>query len=160
MSASSPSPLFEDATTTSASARKVPATSSETSSSTRADVSASTVSALVMTTIPCFMSRRRQMSKCSRVWGMTPSSAATTKITASIPLAPANMFLMNLSCPGTSTKPMRTPSRASSTKPRSMVIPRRFSSGNRSVSTPVRARTSEVLPWSMCPAVPTIKSID
>src|SRR5690348_4244390 len=35
-------------------------------------------------------------------------------------------------------------------------MPRRFSSGSRSVSTPVRARTSDVLPWSMWPAVPRI----
>src|SRR5947199_6988935 len=35
-----------------------------------------------------------------------------------------------------------------------MVMPRRFSSSRRSVSMPVRARTSAVLPWSMCPAVP------
>src|SRR5437763_618895 len=37
-----------------------------------------------------------------------------------------------------------------------MVMPRAFSSFSRSVSTPVSARTSEVLPWSMWPAVPTI----
>src|SRR5690606_28263836 len=37
-----------------------------------------------------------------------------------------------------------------------MVMPRAFSSARRSVSTPVRARTSAVLPWSICPAVPTI----
>src|SRR5262245_52855345 len=37
-----------------------------------------------------------------------------------------------------------------------MVMPRAFSSGRRSVSTPVSARTSVVLPWSICPAVPTI----
>ena len=35
---------------------------------------------------------------------------------------------------------------ASGAKPRSIVMPRRFSSGSRSVSTPVRARTSAVLP--------------
>ena len=35
-------------------------------------------------------------------------------------------------------------------------MPRAFSSGSRSVSTPVSARTSAVLPWSMWPAVPTI----
>jgi L-seryl-tRNA(Ser) seleniumtransferase len=34
-------------------------------------------------------------------------------------------------------------------------IPRRCSSGSRSVSTPVSARMSAVLPWSMWPAVPT-----
>ena len=33
--------------------------------------------------------------------------------------------------------------------------PRRRSSGSRSASMPVRARRSVVLPWSMCPAVPT-----
>ena len=33
--------------------------------------------------------------------------------------------------------------------------PRDFSSFRRSVSTPVKARTNVVLPWSMCPAVPT-----
>src|SRR4029077_8395719 len=33
---------------------------------------------------------------------------------------------------------------------------RRRSSGSRSVSLPVNARTSHVLPWSMCPAVPTV----
>ena len=33
-----------------------------------------------------------------------------------------------------------------------MVRPRAFSSASRSVSTPVRARTNEVLPWSTWPA--------
>src|SRR6266540_530793 len=36
-------------------------------------------------------------------------------------------------------------------------MPRRFSSGRRSASIPVRALTRAVLPWSMCPAVPTRK---
>ena len=45
--------------------------------------------------------------------------------------------------------------RSSGAKPRSMVIPRAFSSARRSVSTPVSAFTRVVLPWSMCPAVPT-----
>ena len=40
----------------------------------------------------------------------------------------------------------------------SMVMPRAFSSGRRSQSMPVRALTSDVLPWSMCPAVPRIRS--
>src|SRR5437899_9391052 len=38
-----------------------------------------------------------------------------------------------------------------------MVIPRRFSSGRRSVSMPVSALTSAVFPWSMWPAVPTTR---
>src|SRR6266513_546251 len=38
-------------------------------------------------------------------------------------------------------------------------MPRACSSGRRSVSLPVSARTSHVLPWSMCPAVPTVSGI-
>src|SRR5438034_2443113 len=38
-------------------------------------------------------------------------------------------------------------------------MPRRCSSGSRSVSLPVSARTSQVLPWSMCPAVPTVSAM-
>ena len=97
------------------------------------------------------------ISRCSRVCGMTPSSAATTSSTRSKPLAPATMLCTKRSCPGTSTMPTRpTPSRSRCAKPRSMVMPRRFSSGSRSVSMPVRRRMSAVLPWSMCPAVPII----
>src|SRR5437867_4005137 len=35
-------------------------------------------------------------------------------------------------------------------------MPRRCSSGNRSVSRPVRARIRAVLPWSIWPAVPSV----
>src|SRR5260370_18530850 len=41
-------------------------------------------------------------------------------------------------------------------KPRSMVMPRRFSSSRRSGCVPVKASTSEDLRWSMWPAVPTM----
>src|SRR5207245_2595235 len=44
-------------------------------------------------------------------------------------------------------------------KPRSIVIPRRFSSASRSGSMPVSAVMSVDLPWSMWPAVPTTKLI-
>ena len=37
-------------------------------------------------------------------------------------------------------------------------MPRAFSCGRRSVSTPVSARTSAVLPWSMWPAVPSVRA--
>src|SRR3990172_8462483 len=50
---------------------------------------------------------------------------------------------------------MMTTSSPMKAKPRSIVIPRSFSSFRRSVSIPVRALTRAVLPWSMCPAVPT-----
>src|ERR671923_95180 len=38
-------------------------------------------------------------------------------------------------------------------------MPRACSSGSRSVSLPVKARTSHVLPWSMWPAVPTVSGV-
>ncbi len=49
------------------------------------------------------------MARCSRVWGMMPSSAAITSITMSMPPTPASMFLMSPSWPGTSTMPSRLP---------------------------------------------------
>ena len=45
------------------------------------------------------------MARCSRVWGMMPSSAAITSITISMPPTPASMFLIRPSWPGTSTMP-------------------------------------------------------
>src|SRR3954447_2117085 len=41
-----------------------------------------------------------------------------------------------------------------------MEMPPFCSSGRRSVSLPVSARTSHVLPWSMWPAVPTVRGIE
>src|SRR5262245_60871227 len=89
---------------------------------------------------------------------MTESSAATTRQARSMPVAPASMFLTKRSWPGTSTMPRRKSPRSRMAKPISMVMPRAFSSGRRSQSMPVRALTSEVLPWSMWPAVPRIRS--
>ena len=95
------------------------------------------------------------IARCSRVCGMTPSSAATTSSTTSMPVAPATIWRTNFSWPGTSTTPIVRPlGRSSRAKPSSMVMPRSFSSGRRSGSVPVSALTSADLPWSMCPAVP------
>ena len=44
------------------------------------------------------------MARCSRVWGMTPSSAATTKRARSTELTPATAFLTKRSWPGTSMR--------------------------------------------------------
>ncbi len=130
------------------------------SSLTRASQSASTISVLVRATKPLRMPSREQISRCSRVWGMTPSSAAMTSMTKSTPAAPATMFLTKRSCPGTSTMPRRSPpGRSTQAKPSSMVMPRRFSSSRRSQSMPVRARTRDVLPWSICPAVPRMTAM-
>ena len=103
-------------------------------------MSRSTRSALVSTTMPCAIPSRRQISKCSRVWGLMDSSAAITSRTRSMPPTPASMFLTKRSWPGTSTKPMRSSGvRSRCAKPRSMEMPRRFSSSRRSVSMPVSA---------------------
>ena len=69
------------------------------------------------------------MSRCSRVCGMTESSAATTSIARSSPEAPASMFRMNRSCPGTSTRARRCRPSSRAAKPRSMEIPRCRSAG-------------------------------
>ena len=69
-------------------------------------------------------------------------------------LRPASMFFKKPRWPGTSTKPTSRPEgRVVAAKPRSIVMPRAFSSAHRSGSVPVRARTSVDLPWSTWPAV-------
>ena len=69
------------------------------------------------------------------------------------PPTPASMFLMKRSWPGTSTMLTSWPlGSVSQAKPRSMVIPRSFSSARRSGSMPVSAWTSVDLPWSTWPA--------
>ena len=109
-------------------------------------------------TTPCRAPSSPQMARCSRVWGITPSSAATTRSTRSIPCAPATIVRTKRWCPGTSTTPTRPPDGSvQAAKPSSIVIPRRFSSASRSGSVPVRASTSDDFPWSTCPAVPTTR---
>ncbi len=67
-----------------------------------------------------------------------------------MPLAPATIVRTKRSCPGTSTTlSVRPDGSVSGAYPSAIEIPRSFSSGRRSVSTPVSARTSVVLPWSM-----------
>ena len=66
------------------------------------------VSDFVSTVIPCRIPSSRQISKCSRVCGLMPSSAAITSSTRSMPPTPASMLRTKRSCPGTSTNPNRT----------------------------------------------------
>ncbi len=54
------------------------------------------------------------MPMCSRVCGITPSSAATTSRNMSIPVAPATIVRTNRSWPGTSTTDSRRPEGSSS----------------------------------------------
>src|SRR5688572_4026000 len=65
---------------------------------------------------------------------------------------------MNRSWPGTSTMLISWPfGSVSQAKPRSIVIPRSFSSWSRSGSIPVSALISVDFPWSTWPAVPTTR---
>src|SRR5712692_1351319 len=107
-------------------------------------------SAFVIRKMPRLTPSRCRMSRCSSLCGITPSSAATVNSTRSIPCAPASMLRMNRSWPGTSITPARVPSPSVKyANPRSIEMPRSFSSLRRSVSCPVSALISAVLPWSI-----------
>ena len=95
--ASSPSPVVDDTSITSAFSRNEPLTSSATSCLTSARVSASARSDFVITTMPRGMRSSWQMSKCSRVCGITDSSAATISSTQSMPPTPASIVRTNRS---------------------------------------------------------------
>ena len=152
-----PSPVIGETGNTGIPASELPENSSSISSEISTARVSSTRSTLVNATAPCDTSNRSRMARCSRVCGIGPSSAATMNKTKSIPATPHNILRMNFSCPGTSMKPIVS---ASSTgkkaKPRSIVRLRFFSSGRRSVSTPVSDFISSVLPWSTWPAVAII----
>ncbi len=110
--------------------------------------------------------------RCSCVWGLIPSFAATTRIAASMIAAPESIVAISISCPGASTNVIYRIGLPSdflftvsfpdsffiiaSAYPSFIVIPR-FSS-----SECVSAHLSEslcrrvVFPWSMCPTIPTL----
>ncbi len=92
-----PWPVADETGRIGAPSKKVPFKNSLISSWTRSNQSSSTRSILVRTTSPFFIPRRVQISRCSRVWGMTPSSAAIIRATRSMVLAPATIFLINRS---------------------------------------------------------------
>ena len=52
----------------------------------------------------------RAWSMASRVWSMTPSSAATTRMTMSVTWAPRARMEVKASCPGVSMKVISRPS--------------------------------------------------
>ena len=72
-----------------------------------------------------------------------PCAASTAASTLE---APATIVCTNRSCPGTSINANRQPSHSKCEKPSSIVMPRRFSSGSRSTTAPVSARTRADLP--------------
>ena len=109
MSASRPSPaLRRDGDDGRAFEERAGERARATSSAVTATRSGATRSIFVTATTPRAIPSSRTISKCSRVCGITDSSAATTSSTASIPPAPASMLRTNRSCPGTSTNETRT----------------------------------------------------
>ena len=109
---SNPAPVVEDTATTGASASWVGLSRARVSAITSSSQSASTRSILVIATMPVRTATRSRIARCSRVWGIGPSSAATTSRAASIAVTPASMLRMNFSWPGTSTKPVVSPGRS------------------------------------------------
>ena len=118
-----------------------------TSNLTNSNHCSSTRSHLVKTMILLLIPSKFKIWKCSSVGGITDSSAAITIRARSIAPAPASIFAINFLCPGTSIKLTLNP-RCNSIQanPKSMLIPRFFSSDNRSVSMPVIAFTKVVFP--------------
>ena len=89
----------------------------------------------------------------SSVWGMTPSSAATTTTAMSVTFAPRARIAVNASWPGVSRKTTRLPLRSTSLAPMCWVIPPR----SPAATSVVRIASSRlVLPWSTWPMTVTI----
>src|SRR3954453_530882 len=150
---SRPSPVRALTATTAAPGATACASSTASSSD-----SGSTRSLFVTATTPQSIPRARITARCSRVCGITPSSAATASRKRSTPVAPATMVLTRRSWPGTSTTETTPSGSSSGAYPRAIEMPRRLSSERRSVFFPVSASTSAVLPWSTCPAVPSVRA--
>ena len=68
----------------------------------------------MIATTPVDTPSARSTAACSRVCGITPSSAATTIRNRSIPVAPATIVRTKRSWPGTSTTDSRRPEGSSS----------------------------------------------
>ena len=89
----------------------------------------------------------------SSVWGMTPSSAATTTTAMSVTFAPRARIAVNASWPGVSRKTTRLPSWATSLAPMCWVMPPRSPAATSVVRIASRRL---VLPWSTWPMTVTI----
>ena len=109
-------------------------------------------------------------TRCSCVWGLIPSFAATTRIAASMIAAPESIVAISISWPGASTNVMYRIGLAfdflsvvsfpfsfltmASAYPSLIVIPRLSSSECVSAHLPDSFCRSVVLPWSICPTMP------
>ncbi|HEX4182848.1 MAG TPA: hypothetical protein VHY34_06290 [Caulobacteraceae bacterium] len=90
-SASTPRPVTVDTGRISAASSTEAATAERISAATSTSRACEARSALVSATSPRLTPRRSRIARCSSVWGMTPSSAATTSSAKSTPLAPATI---------------------------------------------------------------------
>ena len=95
----------------------------------------------------------RAWSMASTVWGMTPSSAATTSTAISVTLAPRARIEVKASWPGVSRKTMRRPSWMASLAPMRWVMPPRSPAATD--DSRMRSRRL-VLPWSTWPMTVTM----
>ena len=89
----------------------------------------------------------------SRVWGITPSSAATTTIAISVTFAPRARIAVNASWPGVSRNTMRLSPAITSEAPMCWVMPPRSPAAT--VVERIASRRL-VLPWSTWPMTVTI----
>ena len=92
-------------------------------------------------------------SMASTVWGMMPSSAATTSTAMSVTLAPRARMAVKASWPGVSRKTMRRPLTTASLAPMCWVMPPRSPSATAVLR---MASRTLVLPWSTWPMTVTM----
>ncbi|MNC04415.1 hypothetical protein D3C75_518530 [compost metagenome] len=111
---SMPSPVTLDSAISGASAYAPGASKVRTCSRTICTRALSTRSHLLIATSARGMPSNWTIARCSRVCGITPSSAATTSNTRSMPCAPASMLWVKRSWPGTSMNPVSCASASSS----------------------------------------------
>ena len=96
-----------------------------------------------------------KICKCSTLCAFKPSFISTTKRHTLKEKAPLIIVLTKFSCPGTSMKAIFAPCAfCRCEKLKFIVMPFSFSRASSSPSKPFIALISELLPWSMCPAVP------
>ena len=101
-----PSPRVAETGMMGAWARGVSASSAVTCWVTSCTRASSTRSILVMATTPRSMPSSDRTARCSRVCGITPSSAATSSRAKSMPVAPEIIVCSSFSWPGTSMRAM------------------------------------------------------
>ena len=147
-----PSPVFALVLTTGTSPPKASTTTSRSASccSTRSGLTPSLSILFMATTIGTPAARMCWIA--SSVCGITPSSAATTRMATSVTSAPRARIAVNASWPGVSMNVIRRPLRSTWWARMTWVIP----PASPEATLVLRmASSSEVLPWSTCPSTAT-----